>query len=161
MDIIVQLNKLNQKVNCIFLGEGPLKKEVEKKAKELNIYDQCQFPGNIENVEEYLWKSNLYIHTANYEPLGLVILEAMASGLPVISLDGGGNRDLLENTKNGFLIENPDAVLFSEMIIYIWKNEKVRTEMSENAVKFANNFSIDKYCNSLIELYKNEIECAV
>jgi glycosyltransferase involved in cell wall biosynthesis len=153
LDIIVELNKLNQKVNCFFLGGGPLKAEVEKRAKELNIYNQCQFLGNVENVEEYLWRSNVYIHTATYEPLGLVLLEAMAASLPVVSLDGGGNRDLIENGKNGFILTEQNPKHFAEKIIEVKDNE----EMKRYNMQYAQQFDIDNYTNKLLELYQSAL----
>jgi glycosyltransferase EpsF len=154
LDIIVELNKLNQKVNCIFLGDGPLKVEVEQRAKDLNLYDQCQFLGNVENVEEYLWKSDAYLHTATYEPLGLVLLEAMAAGLPVVTLDGGGNRDLIENGKNGFIIYDQNPKLFAKKILEVKDNEV----MKKYNVKFAQKFDIDNYTNRLLELYQSAMK---
>jgi glycosyltransferase involved in cell wall biosynthesis len=150
LDIIVELNKLNQKVNCIFLGVGPLKAEVEQRAKDLNLYDQCQFLGNVENVEEYLWKSDVYVHTATYEPLGLVLIEAMAAGLPVVTLDGGGNRDLIRDGENGYLINQQDANGFASKI-ELAKND---VKMAESCFKFASAFDIKTYVDNLLELYK-------
>jgi glycosyltransferase involved in cell wall biosynthesis len=154
LDIIVELNKLNQKVNCIFLGDGPLKVEVEQRVKDLNLYDQCQFLGNVENVEEYLWKSDIYFHTATYEPLGLVLLEAMAAGLPVVTLDGGGNRDLMENGKNGFILNEQNPKLFAEKILEVKYNEA----MKKYNVQFAQKFDIDNYTNKLLELYQSALK---
>jgi glycosyltransferase involved in cell wall biosynthesis len=153
LDIIVELNKLNQKVNCIFLGDGPLKCEVEQRAKALKIYDQCKFLGNVENVEEYLWNSDVYVHTATYEPLGLVLLEAMAAGLTVVTLDGGGNKDLIENGKNGFILNEQNPKHFSEKILEVKNNE----EMKKYNIQFAQKFDIDNYTNKLLELYQSAL----
>jgi glycosyltransferase involved in cell wall biosynthesis len=153
LDIIVELNKITKKVNCIFLGDGPLKAEVEKRAKELNVYDECQFLGIVENVEKYLWNSDVYVHTATYEPLGLVLLEAMAAGLPVITLDGGGNRDLMENGKNGFIINEQDPKNFAKKILEVKDNE----EMKKYNVQYAQKFDIDNYTNKLLELYQSAL----
>jgi glycosyltransferase involved in cell wall biosynthesis len=153
LDIIVELNKLKQKVNCIFLGDGPLKAEVEQRAKDLNLYNHCQFLGNVENVEEYLWNSDVYVHTATYEPLGLVLLEAMAAGLPIISLDGGGNRDLIENGKNGSILNEQDPKIFAKKILEVTDNE----EMKKYNVQFAQQFDIDNYTNKLLEHYQSAL----
>jgi glycosyltransferase involved in cell wall biosynthesis len=150
LDIIIELNKLNQRVNCIFLGDGKLKKEVEEKSKKLKIYDQCKFQGNVENVEEFLWKSEIYVHTALSEALGLTLLEAMAAGLPVVTLDGGGNKDIIENGKNGFILNEQDPKLFAEKILDIRYNE----EMKKYNEQFVQKFDIDYYTNKLIELYQ-------
>ncbi len=153
LDIIVELNKITKKVNCIFLGDGPLKAEVEKRAKELNVYDECQFLGIVENVEKYLWNSDVYVHTATYEPLGLVLLEAMAAGLPVITLDGGGNRDLMENGKNGFIINEQDPKNFAKKILEV----KDKEEMKKYNIQFAQKFEIGIYTNKLLELYQSAL----
>jgi glycosyltransferase involved in cell wall biosynthesis len=153
LDIIIELNKLNQRVKCIFLGDGTLRKEVEQRSKKLNIYNQCQFLGIVDNVEEFLWESDVYVHTALSEALGLTLLEAMVAGLPVVTLDGGGNRDLMENDKNGFIINNQNPKIFAEKILEVKNNE----EMKEYNIKFAQKFDIDNYTNKLLELYQSSI----
>jgi glycosyltransferase involved in cell wall biosynthesis len=151
LDIILELNKKSIQTSCFFLGDGPHKMEVMNKAKELGILDQCNFLGNVENVEEYLWQSDVYIHTATYEPLGLVLLEAMAAGLPVVTLDGGGNRDIMINGKNGFLIEKKDPEEFANRILEIYQNK----EMSHFNAEYAKQFDIETYCEKLVEIYQS------
>jgi glycosyltransferase involved in cell wall biosynthesis len=149
LDIIIELNNKGIQTSCIFLGDGPLRNEIEKQAMELGISDQCHFYGNVENIEEYLWQSDLYVHTASYEPLGLVLLEAMASALPVVTLDGGGNRDLVIDGKNGYLIEKQDPKEFADRILEIYQNK----EMSEFNAEYAKQFDIVAYCEKLISIY--------
>ena len=60
-----------------FLGDGKLKKDVEKLSTSLGINKYTKFLGNVENVQEHLINSNIYLHTATYEPFGLVLLEAI------------------------------------------------------------------------------------
>jgi glycosyltransferase involved in cell wall biosynthesis len=105
----------------------------------------------VENVEQYLWQSDVYVHTATYEPLGLVLLEAMAAGFPVISLDGGGNRDLMINGKNGFLIEKQDPKEFADRILEVYQNN----EISNFNAEFAKQFDIKTYCDKLLEIYQS------
>ena len=151
LDIILELNKKGFQPSCVFLGDGPLKIEVENRAKELGISNQCHFLGNVENVEQYLWQSDAYVHIATYEPLGLVLIEAMAAGLPVVTLDGGGNRDLMINGKNGFLIENQDSKEFTDRILKVYQNK----EISDFNSKYANQFDIESYCEKLLTLYNH------
>ena len=150
LDIILELNKRGQKVNCIFLGDGLLKQKEINRAKQLKIFDQCEFKGNVEDVEEFLWLSDIYVHTATYEPLGLVLIEAMAAGLPVVTLDGRGNRDLMRNGDNGYIIEKQDASLFAEKIILASTNRI----MSNFSINFSKQFNIQSYCEKLLKLYQ-------
>ena len=151
LDIIVELKKQEINVSCCFLGDGPCKEKVENRATELGISEQCQFMGNVENVEEYLWQSDVYVHIATYEPLGLVLIEAMAAGLPVITLDGGGNRDLMINGKNGYLIENQNSKEFANRIMEVFQNK----EISDFNAEFAKQFDMESYCEKLVEIYQS------
>jgi glycosyltransferase involved in cell wall biosynthesis len=87
------------------LGDGPKYSLLEKEIIDLDLSNQVHLLGNVNDVAYYLKKANIFLHTALYEPFGLVLLEAMASGLPVISLDGKGNRDIVVNDKNGYLLQ--------------------------------------------------------
>jgi glycosyltransferase involved in cell wall biosynthesis len=111
--------------------------------------------GNVNDVAFYLKQSDIFIHPAIYEPFGLVLLEAMASGLPVISMDGGGNRDIVVDGKNGYLINSNDAHLFFEKILHLLSNKNQYKIMSDFAQRFAKQYDIKKYINQLIEFYKS------
>jgi glycosyltransferase involved in cell wall biosynthesis len=150
LDIIYELKERNFNVNCIFLGEGPTKKEVEMRAIDLKIMNQCHFLGNVEQVEEYFWKSDVYVHTAIYEPLGLALIEAMAAGLPIVTFDGSGNRDLMENGKNGFILKEQDAKKFTDKIIIVNRNKDIK----QFNAQFAQQFDIEKYTAKLLQIYQ-------
>ena len=157
IDIILRLNKMGIRTKTYFLGDGPTRNEVEEKAKLLGVSDQCFFEGNVDKVEHYLWNADVYIHTATYEPLGLVILEAMASGLPVFSLDGRGNRDLMVQGKNGYIFQEENAEMFAEKIIELINDSEKYKEISSFAKEFSQQFDIKNYCDKLVQIYLNSI----
>jgi glycosyltransferase EpsD len=155
IDIISAFNKKGIRTKTYFLGDGPARNEVEEKAKILGVSVQCFFEGNVNKVEQYLWNSDIYVHTATYEPLGLVLLEAMIAGLPVVTLDGRGNRDLMNDGNNGYLIYDENPNLFVDKILYLWENPEEYERISKNAEKFAKEYDIKNYCEKLITIYKN------
>jgi glycosyltransferase involved in cell wall biosynthesis len=155
LDVIIELNKKGVKVSCLYLGDGALKNEVKQRGDELGITNQCQFLGNVEKVEEYLWRSDIYVHTATYEPLGLVLLEAMACGLPVVCTDGQGNRDLIQEGENGFMVWERNPKLLADKIELLLKNEDLRLEMGEKARTFAQEFGMENYVKELLSIYKS------
>ena len=106
-----------------FLGDGSTKAGVEEMVNHKKLEGHVHFHGMIENVEEYFWEADVYVHTATYEPFGLVLIEAMAAGLPVVSLDGKGNRDLIEEGKNGYMIYEQTPSLFADKIIALAQNK--------------------------------------
>jgi len=78
----------------------------------------------------------------------------MAAGLPVVTLDGKGNRDIIEQGKNGFMIYKQSAELFADKIIELIKNKELYQSMSAYAVEFAKKYDIKEYVDKLIDLYK-------
>ena len=141
----------------ILLGDGDLYKNVARQIefnKLQNFVAQC---GNVNNVEEYLWKSDIYLHSAYYEPLGLVLLEAMSAGLPVVTLDGKGNRDLIEEGKNGYMIYKQNAELFADKILEIWNDKQKYQAMSQYAQEYAKQYDIAPYVDKLLEIYTDAI----
>ena len=137
-----------------FLGDGELKKDVERLCMSLGVKNYINFHGNVKNVREHLSESNIYLHTATYEPFGLVILEAMAAGLPVITLDGRGNKDFIEHKINGFIYDNQDEELFANTIIEIFSKKELYERVSKNGQEMAKRYDINNYTKKLMKLYK-------
>jgi len=140
-----------------FLGDGEKFAEVAKLICENNLDSSVFQRGNVDNVEEYLWQSDIYIHSSYYEPFGLVLLEAMAAGLPVVTLDGRGNRDLIVQGKNGYMVYKPDAQQFANCILEIWNDKSKYQAMSEFAQQFAQQFDINPYIDRLLAVYNKMI----
>jgi len=135
-------------------GFGPLMDELKFKTKEKGLDKRLIFHGSVGGIPEKLERADLYVHPASYEPFGLVLLEAMASGLPVVSLDGYGNRELMENNKNGFIIPQDMPIEeFTNKIIYFIENNAERERMGKYAREFAEKYSIEKYTDKLLTIY--------
>jgi glycosyltransferase involved in cell wall biosynthesis len=152
--IAEKLNAKNVNFEIHFLGDGKLKENLKKQSLALGLENRLFFHGNVNNVENYLWKSDLYIHVASYEPLGLVLIEAMAAGLPVITLDGKGNRDLINEGKNGYMIYEENPELFVDKILELWNDNDKYNKISEYAKEFASQFDIKSYIDKLLDVYK-------
>jgi len=153
VDVIEELLKRNVDAHLDILGQGEMKNSIQDKINQKKLQKNILLQGIVENVSEYLNKASLYIHGATYEPYGLVLLEAMASGLPVIALNGGGNTELLENGKNGFLIETPNPKIFADKIMEILQNKELYSSISHYAQQYAQNYNIENYSQKLAVLY--------
>jgi glycosyltransferase involved in cell wall biosynthesis len=155
IDVAYALKEKEIDLELHLLGDGPNLLGLQNRVGSLGLRDVVYLYGNVSNVEEYYWKSDVYVHSATYEPLGLVLLEAMAAGLPVVTLDGFGNRDLIEQGKNGVMVFEPDVELFTQSILDLWKNKLKYIEMSCYAQKYASLFHIKEYTNKLLALYQS------
>jgi glycosyltransferase involved in cell wall biosynthesis len=153
--VIYHLKKKGVDAKLLLLGDGPDRASINTLAASLNISDIVTTPGNVENVEEYLANSHLYLHSALWEPFGLVLVEAMAAGLPVIALDGIGNRDVNVEGKTGYLMPaNTTPEIFADKIILLASNSELYSQISSYARNFASGFDIETYTQRLIAEYK-------
>ena len=153
VEVVNELVKQKMDVKLVMLGDGPLLNEVKKKINDYGLQNFIECKGNVEQVEDYLLQANLYVHSATYEPFGLVLLEAMAAGLPVVSLDGRGNRDIMKDGENGFMLQQQDAILFSQKVISLFKNPEMYRELSSGAINTAKQYDIAEYVRKLVALY--------
>lgn len=127
--------------------------KIIRKSKELGVFNDIEMPGLVENVEQIYSKNNIYVHSSLSEALGLTIIEAMAAGLPVVALDGKGNRDLIEEGKNGYMIYEQNPELFADKILEIWNDKRKYQEMSLYAQEYAKQYDIVPYVDKLLCIY--------
>ena len=155
IDVVLDLKNRKIPVHLTIVGEGDERISLQEKILQLNLSDQLSMVGLQEKVEMYLWNADLYVHSAITEGFGLTLIEAMACGLPVVCTDGEGNRDLIQEGENGFMVGERDTKLLADKIELLLKNDILRLEMGEKARKFAQGFGMEKYVESLLLLYKN------
>lgn len=154
IDVVLDLKNKNIPVHLTIVGEGYQRIALQEKIVHLNLSHQISLVGLQEKVEVYLWNADLYIHSAITEGFGLTLLEAMAAGLPVISLNGGGNKNLIHHAENGFLIEEQDVNLFSKSVIELFQNKSAYEVFSKKAIAFSHQYDIKSYCDKLSSIYK-------
>ncbi len=148
---ILKENKI--KFQLTFLGEGNKMTLVKEFAERKNVLNYINFEGVVNFPEDFLNNSDIYLHSATEEAFGLVLIEAMAAGLPVISTDGYGNRDIINEGENGFMIWDRNPEVFAGKIIELINSPKLYQTMSKNAINFASRFDVKPYCKKLIQLY--------
>jgi glycosyltransferase involved in cell wall biosynthesis len=137
------------------IGDGIDKIVLQSQINRLKLNKNVVLHGNVDFIEKFLQKSKVYLHTAKNEPFGLVLIEAMACGLPVVCSDGKGNRDLIQEGENGFMVLERDPEMLADKIELLLKNDKMRIEMGQKAHAFAQNFGMKKYSDLLVNLYKS------
>lgn len=157
INVVKELKKRGTtNIHLDILGFGPLEEKLKSEIIQNNLEDFITLNGNVSNVSEFLMNSDLYIHTAKYEPFGMVFIEAMASGLPIVCTDGKGNRDLIIDDYNGFMISDFNVEKFADSIEKIIKNDNLIKRLGQNSLEFSKEFSIEKYVDNLDDLYFNK-----
>ncbi|MGB9702739.1 MAG: glycosyltransferase family 4 protein [Candidatus Kapaibacteriota bacterium] len=120
----------------LLVGEGEHKNIYQELVTKLGLSDKVRFLGFRKDLPELLNASDLFVLPTLSETLGIVLLEAMASRLPVIGTNSGGVPELIQNGHNGFLFEPKDNETLKELIIKIYKDKYTTQQMAENAFKF-------------------------
>mgnify|MGYP004491286705 CR=1 FL=1 len=129
-------------------GEGELRNELERLIETLDIADRVFLRGNKKNVMQYIDTAQCFVLTSNYEGFPNVLLEAMASGLPVISTDfpTGIAYDLIENGINGYVVPVGDEDKLVDAIRNVLKSKELQSKMGKSNLYVR-------------ELYSEEIIC--
>ena len=157
VDVAQELRRRGVDFEIHLLGDGATRSAVESSVSAAGLDGRVLFHGNVHGVERWMFDSHIYLHTARYEPFGLVLLEAMAAGLPCVTLDGKGNRDLIEDGRNGFLLEREDATAFADRIIQLATDGERYRATSAYAQAFAKNYDIDTVANELVDFYRARV----
>ncbi|RLB12058.1 MAG: hypothetical protein DRG39_02890 [Deltaproteobacteria bacterium] len=127
--------------------------------KSLNLKKKVIFAGTRSDVFKYYVASNAFVLPTLYEPFGNVILEAMASGLPVIVSRLAGASELIQDGKNGILINDPTNIEeIANKIKLLLNNRQLRSFLGENARKTAENYSWDIIAEKTLSVYKEVIK---
>lgn len=138
----------------VILGEGPDRERLLKLADDLGVGANVQLVGMQNNVSEWLSVSDIAISASFSEGLSNALVEAAASGLPIIATNVGGNPEVVEDGYNGILIDPKDYLSIKHAIEYICKKDTHMLEMGENSRKKAEKeFSIHGMVKSLENLY--------
>lgn len=105
---------------------------------------RCILHGRTSNIEKEYLNSSIFVCSSRFEGFGMVILEAMACGLPVVSFDcPWGPGSIISDRVDGCLIENGNAEGLAEMLIQLIRSDNFKRELARNAIIKANQFAID------------------
>lgn len=137
LDAVSILCRLDAKVRLIVAGDGDMREDYEKYARKMGIGDYVEFRGNLDRKElrQAYQEASLFALPTSYDNRPLAILEAMASGLPVVSTRIGGIPDMVTEGAEGFLIEPHDTIALAEKISAILHDNQLRNRLSRAARK--------------------------
>ncbi len=157
------LLKKNPKVHLTLAGGGELYHKIKQLVKEKNICDHVTFTGvvNDEKVKNLMEEADVFVHHSvtskrgDQEGVPTVLMEAMATGLPVISTYHSGIPELIDDTLNGFLVNERDVKSYSEkMYEILLSDNKLRTNARKKVIE---KFNLNKEVLHIMNIYKNLI----
>ncbi|NLX12118.1 MAG: glycosyltransferase family 4 protein [Phycisphaerales bacterium] len=143
----------------LIVGEGPLDKSLCIQAEQLRCASRVRFLGRREDVPALLRAAELFVLPSRYEGSSNALLEAMACGLPVIATDVGGNREVLDPNRTGWLVPADDAGRLAEMILNTLLASAVRQRVGTAArEEILRRFSLKQWIERYHRLYRSVAE---
>lgn len=136
----------------VIAGEGYLRRELETLVGELGLEKAVFLLGNRDDMPALLRKADIFVLSSDYEGLPLTVLEAMASGLAVISTDVGGVRDIVGKDE-GLLVESKNERQLADAMMKLVSNNNLRNSIGLNAVKAARKYDISVFTKKYESLY--------
>lgn len=142
----------------MMVGDGPEKPKAEKLCEELGISDKVIFFGNSHEIDKILCFSDLFLLPSETESFGLAALEAMASGVPVISSNTGGLPEVNRDGYSGYLGDVGDVEGMAAKALAILSDDDVLFEFKSNALKVAAEFDIQNVMPMYEKLYMKALK---
>ncbi|MDY6853504.1 MAG: glycosyltransferase family 4 protein [Thermodesulfobacteriota bacterium] len=141
-------------LKCLFIGEGPMLQQLKKMAFDLDVEKMCIFTGVKNNIELIYPLLTLFVLPSIREPFGLVLLEAMASGVTVLSTDSGGPSEFIEPGINGVLVPPRDSKSLASQVHWILSNKKKAEEIGQKGLRTVKtHFDVKGTARKIGEIY--------
>jgi glycosyltransferase involved in cell wall biosynthesis len=142
-------------VRLLLVGDGPVKDELKKLATDLQIADNVTFTGLISynNLPGYLAMCDIFVFASISETFGLVIVEAMGSGLPVMGIHSPGVSDIVEDGKTGFL-STRDLSAFTAKLTRLCLQKQLHQEMGRTAREASKKYDIELTTQIMLKHYE-------
>lgn len=152
---IPELKKRIPNLKVIMPGRGVQLKKMKILAVNLEVDDIIWFPGYRKDINLLCAISDLYVTTSRQEGLPISVIEAMASGLPIVASRIRGQTDAVAPGRNGELYQLDNNADFVEKIVVLYKNSELRTEMGKSNIEDSRKYSVDIAVRKMAEIYED------
>ena len=161
LDILVnsfkKLIKEAPKAHLVMVGDGTAREKLEKMIKRKKLDSQTHFIGRVigDDLSQIYRTGTVFVITSKTETQSIVLMEAMASGLPAIAVNAGAVTELVKDGENGFIFEPNDTAGIASGIYTIISNKELREKMSKNALKMIAKHDINYTLSRFEKIYNN------
>lgn len=152
--MVPKLASINQFFQVIILGDGPDRKNLEAMIRNMGLERKVRLVGKKTRAElaEYLAAADLFILNTGYEGFSHQVLEVMAAGVPLITTNAGGNKEIIHQGQNGFMVKYNDEFNLVEIIRTLWNSPEIQERLISEGKKTASYFSVEKMFDETVQL---------
>ncbi len=149
-----RLLKRHEGVRFLYVGDGPLRSDVERALANAGIEDRVSLPGIRDDVPDLLRAMDVLVMTSLWEGLPRVVLQALATGVPVVSYDISGIDECIRDGTNGYLVPVGGVDVMVDRLALLARDLSLRADMARRArEEFDPSFSEDAMIQGLEQLY--------
>lgn len=155
LDMLVALHRTHPEACLLIAGEGPAERTLHREVRRLKLTDSVRFVGYLDRARELpncYRAADIFVFASRTETQGLVLLEAMAQGTPVVALAEMGTRDVLREGE-GCRIAPPDPAAFAHIVAELLDDAKARCRLSAAAVAYAQAWRAERMVERVVALY--------
>lgn len=138
------------------IGDGDQKEHIEHKVRELNISESVKFLGIQSDVYQYINKADVFVLSSDYEGMPMTLVEAMGTGLPIVTTNVGGIQDMIKDGHSG-LLTSLDSKDLANSIEAVYESENLRRELGTNALSRSALFSSAEMARKYSKVYGGEL----
>ena len=155
--IMPQLTEVSQIFRLVIVGDGPDMANLKMMVKNMGFERKVFLVGrkSRDELALYMAAADVFVLDTGYEGFSHQILEAMAAGIPVITTAVGGNKEIIKQGENGFMVKYNDEFNLIEAIKSVWASPELQNEFIEGGKKTAAYFSPEKMFDQTIKLLTN------
>jgi len=145
----------DKKIKFMIVGDGSDRENLEKITADLKLSDKIIFAGSVphKDIAKYFKAGDIFIYSSLSETQGIMTSEAMASEIPVVAVKAPGAMDIIEDGVDGILSENIESEFVKKVQMLI-DDKELRKKISKNAIKKAQEYSIEKSTEKMIKVYE-------
>lgn len=155
IDSFYEAQKNIQNIRLTIIGDGTLRNDIKNQIKQLKLENKINMAGATDEVANELKRADIYILTSKYEGLPVSVLEAMSSGLPIISTDIEAIDGIVINKNNGLVVP-PNVKDISDAIITLATDDKIRKKFSNNSRIISQNYDSKIMVENYEKIYSQE-----
>ena len=156
INTVSTLLKEDENIHLLLPGKDSLNGKCQELVRHLNLEYQIHFLGFRKDIPELLQISDLSVSSSRQEGLPVNIMEAMYVGLPIVASDCRGNRDLVKDGENGYIVPLNDSETFKDRIKTIYGNKTLRNKLKMKNKKEIKNYMLKDILKQMKYIYENE-----
>lgn len=153
IDSVYLLSRKIPQVKLILVGSGDLMESYKTRVEKLGIDDHVEFLGYRKDIPNLLTMADVAVSSSRQEGLPVNVMEAMATGLPLVVTDCRGNRDLVKHGENGYVVGVDDKESLADAVYGLYQSEELRAAFGQRNLELIKKFSLSTVGEEMAQIY--------